>query len=85
MTEATNHNATIAAMLKSAQADQEKIAHQARTIERLEREIELARAAALSIKDKILMKKQWWQLYSGVLPLLQFKTLYPFSGCLWFL
>ena len=38
---ATNHNAT---MLKSAQADQETIAEQARIITRLERELELARA-----------------------------------------
>lgn len=43
MTEATNHNATIAHMLKSAQADQEKIAEQARIITRLARELELAR------------------------------------------
>ena len=42
MTEATNHNAT---MLKSAQADQEKIAEQARIITRLESELKLARAA----------------------------------------
>lgn len=46
MTEATNHNATIAAMLKSAQADQEKIAEQAREIERLKRKLELAGVAA---------------------------------------
>jgi len=44
MHESTNHNDTIAAMLKSAQADQDKIAEQARTITRLERELELARS-----------------------------------------
>ena len=41
MTEATNQNDTIAAMLKNAQADQEKIAEQARIITRLESELVL--------------------------------------------